>query len=64
MKDQANGLLITHNTELPQALDTFLIGLKNWNFAFAYSVQLVEAYSSEKLVEQLNRLIEGETHGA
>lgn len=63
MKDQANGLLITHNTELPQALDTFLIGLKNWNFAFAYSVQLVEAYSSKKLVEQLNRLIEGETHG-
>lgn len=63
MRDKANGLLITHNNELPQALDTFLIGLKNWNFAFAYSVQLVEAYSSEKLVQQLNRFIEGETYG-
>ncbi|CAL29105.1 accessory Sec system protein Asp1 [Staphylococcus carnosus] len=63
MKDRANGLLVTADSELPQALDTFLIGLKNWNFAFAYSVQLVEAYSSEKLVKQLNRFIEGETYG-
>ena len=46
------------------ALDYFLDHLKHWNYSFAYSIKLVDEYASEQIIDQLDRLIEGEMHGA
>lgn len=60
MIDGANGELIKDINDLPKALNHYLLELKRWNFAYAYSVQLVETYASKNLVHQLNQFLEGD----
>ncbi|MGX0848308.1 accessory secretory protein Asp1 [Staphylococcus auricularis] len=59
-----NGKIISSEVEMIAALDYFLDHLKHWNYSFAYSIKLVDEYASEQIIDQLDRLIEGEMHGA
>nr|WP_263314632.1 accessory Sec system protein Asp1 [Mammaliicoccus sp. Marseille-Q6498] len=63
VKDGINGKIIGDENDLIEALDYFLCNLKNWNTSYAYSLKLVEEYSSENILNQLNNLIEGEIYG-
>lgn len=58
-----NGLIINGIFELNGALDFYILNLKNWNYAFAHSIKLGKVFSSSKIIQQLNQLIEGESHG-
>ena len=58
-----NGLVIEEIQQLSTALDYFLVNLKNWNYSFAHSIKLSNEFSSEKIIQRLHRLIEGEMHG-
>lgn len=60
VKNRVNGYIITSKEEILSALDYFLLHLKNWNYSFAYSIKLVDEYSSFNIVQKLNRLIEGD----
>ncbi|PHK50137.1 accessory Sec system protein Asp1 [Staphylococcus edaphicus] len=60
VKDKVNGLVISDINSVLPALDYFLGHLKNWNYAYAYSIKLVEAFASEKIIERLNHFIEGD----
>ncbi|PTH31521.1 accessory Sec system protein Asp1 [Staphylococcus agnetis] len=60
----ANGLVITTDESLIGALDYFLAHLKHWNYSYAYAQKLSKNYASEKIIEQLDQLIEGEYSGA
>ncbi|PTG17016.1 accessory Sec system protein Asp1 [Staphylococcus chromogenes] len=59
-----NGLVINTEQALIPALDYFLTHLKHWNYSYAYSQKLAKNYASEKIIDQLNQLIEGGEYGA
>ncbi|HAR5478487.1 TPA: hypothetical protein I1T22_002000 [Staphylococcus aureus] len=46
--------------ELDDALNYYLFYLKNWNYVYAYSLKLIDAYASKNIINQLDELIEGE----
>ncbi|MBN4916988.1 accessory Sec system glycosyltransferase Asp1, partial [Staphylococcus sp. EG-SA-23] len=41
-----NGRIINTVDELDDALNYYLFYLKNWNYAYAYSLKLIDAYAS------------------
>ncbi len=60
VKHKQNGLVIENISEIVSALDYFLIYLKNWNYSYAYSMRLVDEFSSINIIHQINRLFEGD----
>ncbi|COE62229.1 accessory Sec system protein Asp1 [Staphylococcus warneri] len=58
-----NGLIIPSSSNMIQALDYFLLSLKNWNYSYASSLKLVDEFSSTKIIREVNRLIKGELYG-
>ncbi|PCF54396.1 accessory Sec system protein Asp1 [Staphylococcus delphini] len=64
VEDQENGMIIDHFHELEGALDYFLTHLKNWNFAYATSLKLIDKYTYRNIVKQLDELIVGDHHAA
>lgn len=60
VKDKVNGLVISEIDSILPALDYFLGHLKNWNYAYAYSIKLVETFASKNIIERLNHFIEGD----
>ncbi len=44
--DYDNGRIINTVDELDDALNYYLFYLKNWNYAYAYSLKLIDAYAS------------------
>ncbi|UXR78484.1 accessory Sec system protein Asp1 [Staphylococcus sp. IVB6227] len=58
-----NGYIVAGETELVTALDVYLKHLKNWNQSYAYAMKLAKQYTSDKIIAQLDVLIEGETDG-
>lgn len=61
--DKLNGLIIDNIQQLRVALNYFINNLKNWNYSFAHSIKLSDEFSSEKIIQRLNSVIEGEIHG-
>ncbi|MCH4475845.1 accessory Sec system protein Asp1 [Staphylococcus haemolyticus] len=61
--DKLNGLIIDNIQQLSVALNYFIDNLKNWNYSFAHSIKLSDEFSSEKIIQRLNSVIEGEIHG-
>ncbi|KIX91594.1 hypothetical protein TP70_01530 [Staphylococcus microti] len=61
---EMNGHVLENDTTLQEALDYYLIKLKNWNQSYAYAMKLAKKYASDKIIVQLDALIEGENHGA
>ncbi|WP_369044554.1 accessory Sec system protein Asp1 [Staphylococcus chromogenes] len=59
-----NELVLDTEQALIPALDYFLKHLKHWNHSYAYSQKLAKNYASEKIIDQLNQLIEGGEYGA
>ena len=45
-----NGLIIPSSSNMIQALDYFLLSLKNWNYSYASSIKLVDEFSSTKII--------------
>ncbi|WP_262614312.1 accessory Sec system protein Asp1 [Staphylococcus sp. IVB6246] len=64
VQHRMNGIVLTSDSELPDALDFYLIQLKNWNQSYAYAMKLGKQYASDKIIAQLDVLIEGESNGA
>ncbi|MBU5914428.1 accessory Sec system glycosyltransferase Asp1, partial [Vibrio cholerae O1] len=60
VSDYDNGRIINTVDELDDALNYYLFYLKNWNYAYAYSLKLIDAYASKNIINQLDELIEGE----
>ena len=58
-----NGLIIPSSSNMIQALDYFLLSLKNWNYSYASSIKLVDEFSSTKIIREVDRLIKGELYG-
>ena len=58
-----NGLIIPSSSNITQALDYFLLSLKNWNYSYASSIKLVDEFSSTKIIREVDRLIKGELYG-
>ncbi|UEX90231.1 accessory Sec system protein Asp1 [Staphylococcus ratti] len=63
VEDGTNGLVITTENDLIAALDYYLEHLKHWNRSYAYSQRLAKNYTSKKIIEQLDQLIEGDRDG-
>lgn len=61
---KGNGFVLDKKTDLNMALDYFLVQLKNWNHSYAYAMKLAKKYASDKIIAQLDALIEGDYHGA
>lgn len=61
---EMNGYVLENDAQLPEALDYYLIQLKNWNQSYAYAMKLAKKYASDKIIAQLDALIEGENNGA
>ncbi|MGV3043141.1 accessory Sec system protein Asp1 [Staphylococcus rostri] len=59
-----NGYVVDGETRLHVALDYYLMQLKNWNKSYAYAMKLAKKYASDKIIAQLDALIEGENDGA
>ncbi|MEJ7474891.1 accessory Sec system protein Asp1, partial [Staphylococcus saprophyticus] len=55
--------IIPSSSNITQALDYFLLSLKNWNYSYASSIKLVDEFSSTKIIREVDRLIKGELHG-
>ncbi|MSE07490.1 accessory Sec system protein Asp1 [Lactobacillus salivarius] len=51
VEHQKNGLIVADSLELKQALEYYLVGLKNWNQALVYAAGKIVQYSSDNLVE-------------
>ncbi|WYV95774.1 accessory Sec system protein Asp1 [Staphylococcus aureus] len=62
VSDYDNGRIINTVDELEDALNYYLFYLKNWNYAYAYSLKLIDAYASKNIINQLDELIEGENN--
>lgn len=60
VSDYDNGRIIETSHQLSEALNYYLSYLKNWNYAYAYSLKLIDAYASNNIIRQLDELIEGE----
>lgn len=59
-----NGHVLTADDDLHNALDYYLMQLKNWNQSYAYAMKLAKKYASDNIIAQLDTLIEGEKDGA
>lgn len=55
-----NGVIIPNSTDMIQALDYFLLSLKNWNYSYSSSIKLVDEFSSTKIIKIVDDLIKGE----
>lgn len=64
VRHQMNGMVLENDTALSSALDYYLQQLKNWNQSYAYAMKLGKQYASDKIIAQLDALIEGESNGA
>lgn len=60
VKNKTNGLVIEKSDEIIPAIKYFLDHLKNWNYSYAYSIKLVEAFASKNIVKQLDCFIKGD----
>lgn len=59
-----NGHVLKERDQLTEALDYYLVRLKNWNQSYAYSMKLAKKYASDNIIAQLDALIEGGKDGA
>lgn len=60
VEDNKNGRIIHDIQELSNALNYFLVHLKNWNYAYASSLKLIDKYTYSNIIKQLDQLIVGE----
>lgn len=60
VKHEQNGLIIKDISQIVSALDYFLVHLKKWNYSYAYSMRLVDEFSSINIIHQINQLFEGD----
>ncbi|MDN8921192.1 accessory Sec system glycosyltransferase Asp1, partial [Staphylococcus aureus] len=52
--DYDNGRIINKVDELDDALNYYLFYLKNLNYAYAYSLKLIDSYASKNIINQLD----------
>lgn len=60
-----NGIVLERIEQLPNAMNYYLEGLKNWNQAKVCSYELVKEYTTEKLLEKWRKVMDtvgGNTH--
>ena len=55
-----NGIIINDFNKILSSLDFFIDSLKHWNYSYAYSIKLIDLYSSSEIIKQLNYLIKGD----
>lgn len=53
-----NGFVIKNMNQIPEVLDYYLDGLKNWNEAMVYSVELGKKYTTQVLIEEWKEVID------
>lgn len=58
VEDGGNGLILREIEKLPEALDYYLSGLKNWNEAMVCSYEIGKEYTTEKLMETWRGVID------
>lgn len=57
-----NGYIVHNNSEIDDALNFFLVGLKNWNESLLYYTQLKEEYTDEQILSRWDSLKEEIMH--
>ncbi|HGC8953171.1 TPA: accessory Sec system protein Asp1 [Streptococcus agalactiae] len=55
--NKKNGMIISKQTELAQAIEFYFDGLANWNQALVYAVQKMADYTSGKILKQWKELL-------
>ena len=53
-----NGIVLRSMDQLPDAVNYYLDGLKNWNQAMICSYELVKEYTTEKLLEKWKEVMD------
>lgn len=58
VENYKNGLIVSDPLELKEAIDYYLVGLKNWNQALVYAAGKIVQYSSDNLIRLWSESLE------